>query len=215
MVDTMSRTKSEVTRERLLDVATRLLIERGYHQVGMDEIAREAGISRQAVYQGHFSSKAELLLALVRRVDELADIPRRAGRVRQARNGVEALEIAVEVVMSIERDIHDLARVFEAARTEDPAFEAAWQDEMRRRRGFAQAVVRRLDEEGRLADGWTAEEAADFLWATTSTWTYQALVVERGWSEERLVEQLKRVLRGALVRESTEPSGSRDDRGGS
>src|SRR6266545_3123099 len=150
MVDTMSRAKSESTRERLLDVATRLLVERGLHQVGMDEIAREAGISRQAIYQGHFSSKAELLLALVRRVDELADIPRRAGRVRQARNGVEALEIAVEVVMSIERDVHDIARVFEAARREDPAFEAAWQDEMRRRRRVAHPSRPRFPACGRL-----------------------------------------------------------------
>jgi hypothetical protein len=29
-------------------------------------------------------------------------------------------------------------------------------------------------------------------------------VVERGWSEDRYVEMLKRVLRGALVRESTQ-----------
>jgi hypothetical protein len=75
---------------------------------------------------------------------------------------------------------------------------------MRQRRRLLQTVVYRLEAEGRLADGWTAEEAADFLWATTSTWTYQALVVERGWSQERLVEQLKVVLRGALVRASTQ-----------
>ncbi len=70
--------------------------------------------------------------------------------------------------------------------------------------GFAQSVVRRLEAEGRLADGWTATEAADFLWATTSTWTYQALLVERGWSEERLIELLSRMVRAALVRGSTQ-----------
>jgi AcrR family transcriptional regulator len=204
MVDNMSRTKSDATRERLLDVATRLLIERGYHQVGMDEIAREAGVSRQAVYQGHFQSKGELLLALVARVDELADAPRRAGRMREARDSVQALDIAVEVVTSIESDVHDVARLFETARTADPAFEAAWQDRMERRRGFSRAVVRRLEAEGRLAEGWTAEEATDYLWAALSTSTFQALVVERSWSEERYVETLKRVLRGALVRASTQ-----------
>jgi AcrR family transcriptional regulator len=211
----MSRTKSDATRERLLDAATRLIVEHGYHQVGMDEIAREAGVSRQAVYQGHFRSKAELLLALVARADELADVPRRAGRMREARDGVHALDIAIEVVTSIERDIHDGARVFDAARTSDSAFEAAWQDRMRLRRGFSEAAVRRLEAEGRLAGGWTVEEASDFLWASTSTSSYQALIVERGWSEERYVETLKRVLRAALVRESTDASDSQDDRGGS
>jgi AcrR family transcriptional regulator len=200
----VSRTKSDDTRERLLDAATRLIVERGYHQVGMDEIARVAGVSRQAVYQGHFRNKAELLLALLARADELADVPRRVGRMREAHDGVQALEIAVEVVTSIERDIHDCARVFDAARTADPAFETAWQDRMRLRRGFSRAAVHRLEAEGRLADGWTAEEAGDYLWAALSTSTYQALVVERGWSEDRYVEMLKRVLRGALVRESTQ-----------
>ena len=123
--------------------------------------------------------------------------------MREARDAIEALEIAVEVVTSIERDIHNGARVFDAARTADPAFEAAWQDRMRLRRGFSRAAVRRLEADGRLADGWTEEEASDYVWATLSTWTYQALVVERGWSEERYVETLKRVLRGVLVREPT------------
>jgi AcrR family transcriptional regulator len=200
----VSRAKSDDTRERLLDAATRLIVERGYHQVGMDEIARVAGVSRQAVYQGQFRNKAELLLALLARADELADVPRRVGRMREAHDGVQALEIAVEVVTSIERDIHDCARVFDAARTADPAFETAWQDRMRLRRGFSRAAVHRLEAEGRLADGWTAEEAGDYLWAALSTSTYQALVVERGWSEERYMEMLKRVLRGALVRESTQ-----------
>lgn len=200
----MSRAKSDDTRERLLDAATRLIVERGYHQVGMDEIARVAGVSRQAVYQGQFRNKAELLLALLARADELADVPRRVGRMREAHDGVQALEIAVEVVTSIERDIHDCARVFDAARTADPAFETAWQDRMRLRRGFSRAAVHRLEAEGRLADGWTAEEAGDYLWAALSTSTYQALVVERGWSEDRYVGMLKRVLRGALVRESTQ-----------
>lgn len=75
---------------------------------------------------------------------------------------------------------------------------------MERRRGFSRAVVRRLEAEGRLAEGWTAEEATDYLWAALSTSTFQALVVERSWSEERYVETLKRVLRGALVRASTQ-----------
>jgi AcrR family transcriptional regulator len=200
----VSRLKSEATRERLLDIATQLLVERGYHQVGMDEIAREAGVSRQAVYQGHFRSKGELLLALVARVNELVHIRSRVGQIFEAPNAVDALDTAVEVVMSLECDVHDIARVFESARMSDPSFEAAWQDQMRQRRRLLQTVVHRLEAEGRLADGWTAEEAVDFLWATTSTWTYQALVVERGWSQERLVEQLKVVLHGALVRASTQ-----------
>lgn len=209
----MSSNKSDATHERLLDTALQLLVEGGYHQVGMDEIARAAGVSRQAVYQGHFRSKAELLLAMVRRENERVDIPGRISRIREAGSGVEALEYAVEAIMSIERDIHAVARVFEAARIEDPAFEEAWQDQMGQRRAlWARAVVQRLAAEGRLAEGWTLDEAADLLWATTSGWTYQALVVERGWSLERCIDLLKQLLRGAFVRVPPASGGSKDGR---
>jgi AcrR family transcriptional regulator len=46
-------------REELLDIATRLFAERGYHAVSMDDIGAAAGISAAAIYR-HFSNKAEI-----------------------------------------------------------------------------------------------------------------------------------------------------------
>ena len=56
----------EETRARLLSAARKLLVKRGFHGVGLEDIAEAAGVSRQAVYKSHFASKAELLLELVR-----------------------------------------------------------------------------------------------------------------------------------------------------
>lgn len=53
-----------MTRERqILDAAATLFYERGFHNVGIDEIGERVGITGPAIY-GHFSSKHHLLGAL-------------------------------------------------------------------------------------------------------------------------------------------------------
>jgi AcrR family transcriptional regulator len=53
-------------REQLLDVTKAIVVERGFHAVSIDGVAREAGITRPVVY-GHFTDLPGLLEALVER----------------------------------------------------------------------------------------------------------------------------------------------------
>ena len=53
-------------REQLLDVAKAIVVEKGFHAVSIEGVAREAGISRPIVYW-HFNDLAGLLEALVAR----------------------------------------------------------------------------------------------------------------------------------------------------
>ncbi len=57
---------AEARREQLLDVAKAIVVERGFHAVSIEGVAREAGISRPIVY-GHFADLPGLLEALVQR----------------------------------------------------------------------------------------------------------------------------------------------------
>src|SRR3954471_5996047 len=50
------------TRQRLLDAATEVFIEKGYEGTRVAEIARRAGLTTGAIY-GNFGSKADLLTA--------------------------------------------------------------------------------------------------------------------------------------------------------
>jgi len=59
-------------RELILHSAARLIRVNGYHRVGIDEIGAAAGISGPSVY-GHFSSKVDVLIALLDRAADLLD----------------------------------------------------------------------------------------------------------------------------------------------
>jgi len=53
-------------RRQLLDVATRLAIEQGFHAVSVERVARGAGITRAVIYQ-RFGGRQGLLEAVIRR----------------------------------------------------------------------------------------------------------------------------------------------------
>jgi AcrR family transcriptional regulator len=53
---------NDSTRQRLLDAATEVFLEKGYDGTRVAEIARRAGLTTGAIY-GNFGSKADLLTA--------------------------------------------------------------------------------------------------------------------------------------------------------
>jgi AcrR family transcriptional regulator len=65
-VSTGTRLPAAARREQILDVTKRIALDRGFHAVSIDAVARAAGISRPIVYD-HFHDLAGLLAALVRR----------------------------------------------------------------------------------------------------------------------------------------------------
>ncbi|AOS37939.1 MULTISPECIES: TetR/AcrR family transcriptional regulator [Pseudomonas] len=56
----------QVTRDRLFDTATELMIRKGFHAASVNVIAEEAGFSKGAFFS-NFSSKSDLLLQLTQR----------------------------------------------------------------------------------------------------------------------------------------------------
>jgi len=86
------------TRERILEGAEALFSREGYYDTSMDEIVRESGLSKGAIY-GYFSSKEELFLAL-----EDRDLALTLARVKAAfapgDSAKSKLEKAAEVAFS-------------------------------------------------------------------------------------------------------------------
>src|SRR2546421_7591656 len=78
-----SREGRERRRQAVLDVADRLFSERGYHEVSLDELAGDAGISKPGLY-AYFGSKEGLYVAALRRAPERLAAPLVAARARTA-----------------------------------------------------------------------------------------------------------------------------------
>ena len=56
-------------REHLIETAAELFNRLGYHAAGIDHVIEEAGIAKTTLYR-HFKSKEELIVAVLRRIDE-------------------------------------------------------------------------------------------------------------------------------------------------
>ncbi|HVX21482.1 MAG TPA: TetR/AcrR family transcriptional regulator [Acidimicrobiales bacterium] len=61
------------TRERILDVALDLFIEKGFDKTSLREIAEQLGFSKAALYY-HFASKDDILMALHMRLHDLGAV---------------------------------------------------------------------------------------------------------------------------------------------
>ena len=57
-------------RDQIVSVAQKLFYQNGFHATGIDRIIKEAGVSKKTLYN-HFKSKDELVLAALRKRDEL------------------------------------------------------------------------------------------------------------------------------------------------
>ena len=66
-IGTLTATReTSSTRQRLIDAGYELFSRHGFHGVGLDQVLRDAGVSKQTFYN-HFESKDELALAVLAR----------------------------------------------------------------------------------------------------------------------------------------------------
>lgn len=190
--------KREETRTRLLAAARSLFEERGYHEVGLEEIGAAARVSRQTVYL-HFGSKAQLLVELFHWVEEQERLGDLLAPVFAAPDGVDALALLVDAHARFEPGIAKIADVAEAARRTAPEMDELVRGRMELRHRGMRQIVARVQEQGRLRPGWTVEDATGLVWALLSSDAHRLLVGERGWSSRRWATRTKRLLLDALV----------------
>ncbi|MGH2676883.1 MAG: TetR/AcrR family transcriptional regulator [Actinomycetota bacterium] len=78
------RMRAPERRKQLLEVARRVFGRRGYHVVTMDDVAREAGVTKPILYD-HFPSKRDLYRDLLE--EDLADLKERLREALETSKG--------------------------------------------------------------------------------------------------------------------------------
>ncbi|NNE99629.1 MAG: TetR/AcrR family transcriptional regulator [Pyrinomonadaceae bacterium] len=186
------------TRDRILEETRKLMISNRGTGVKMADIAKAAGISRQAIYL-HFESRTELLVAAVHYQDELLKLADRVAKFRRAKDSVALLDSFIEFWGNYVPEIYGIAKALMVSRNTDAAAEVAWKDRMDSVRDGCKEVVDALNKERCLGIGWTKRRATEMLATIVSIESWERLTIERGWSTREYIKYTKRVANLAFV----------------
>jgi AcrR family transcriptional regulator len=191
----MSRKNS---RTQILDAALALITKRGEAGLTMAEIGKAARVSRQAVYL-NFADRGDLLLALVRYIDERRGLKQELQKLIDAPTGLAALRELVSLQTRMNPGVWAIARALDAVRRTDAAVERSWQDRLKSRLEGCRAVVARLARDGVLRKDLPVNAAADILWSVTSLGAWEDLVLQRRWRAAEYEERIYRLLQDTLI----------------
>lgn len=192
--------KNTDTRIRILEATASILKRHDGRGVRMSDIARESGISRQAVYL-HFPSRTDLLIETTRYTGDLLDVETRLAPSRSASSGVERLRLYIEFWGQFIPEIYPVAKALMMAQDTDEAAAAAWQDRMIAMKDGCRAAIEAVYADGRLADGWTRPKAIDVLWTMLLVPNWENLTRACGWSNREYIRHMQRVAERTFVSE--------------
>ena len=182
-------------RERLiLQAAEGLMIERGYYETSIDDIAARVGISKGTIYL-HFASKEDLVLALIERgrCQFLAALDEVLSTSGTPREKLSAILRQVYGNMG-DQHVHHLRMIIQRPEVMSrlaerrQAFTAAWEEPMRR--------IAAVLEEGKALGEFDREiptpVMVSMFGSLLSPHSYHRLVVERHLSLDEVVSALTR-----------------------
>jgi len=185
------------TRIRILEATIRTLEGSGGRGVRMGDIAKEAGISRQALYL-HFSSRTELLIAATLYKGDLLDVERRLAPSRAA-SGEERLALYIEFWGNFIPEIYGVGKALMMAQDTDEAAATAWRDRMLAMRDGCRAAIEALHADGKLAKPWTKPKAIDALWTMLLVPNWEHLTIECGWTTKEYIRRMTEMARRTFV----------------
>jgi len=194
----MSSKNSEKTRENILLAAWKLLESDSGAQTRMVDIAREAGVSRQAVYL-HFPSRVELLMATTRYIDKVEDVAGRMAAIDKAEGAEQRLHAFVNAWGNYIPVVHGVASTLIALEETDSDAAQAWEDRMKLLNGICDSIVKELRKENKLAKDMTMKEASHVMWTLISVQFWELLTIKQGFTQQRYLELVEKMVRDVVI----------------
>lgn len=195
----MSREKIE-TRQKILDSTLKLLEKSsGGKEVRMSDIAKDAGISRQAVYL-HFPTRADLLIAVTYRLDEIYDAAGRLVKPTNAKTGLLRLEAYIEAWFGYLPLIYGVVKAMMDMRDQDDAAKEAYDLRMQHIRNACETTILALKNENQLQEHLTTEVATDILWTMLSIPTWEQYRFQCGWTAQECILRTQLNAKAVLLK---------------
>ncbi len=204
---TSRRVQSAATRQRIIDSARELIVERGYRATTLAAVAELAEVNTATIYE-LIGRKPVILRELVEQALSGTDHPIAGSDrdyVRAMRDEPDAptkLEIYARAVTRIQSRMAPLFLALRDASATEPEAAAVWQEISDRRAANMRLLVADLATTGQLRDDRSHEDAADAIWATSSSEFYVMLTSERGWSADRFEQWLADTWPRVLLEDS-------------
>jgi len=184
------------TRIRILNAAWELLESNPGVAARMSDIAKKAGVSRQALYL-HFPNRTELFIATTKHQDAVFGVQEMLGASRSATVGIDRLDAFIEAWGNYIPRIFGVAKTLMVMQATDADAARAWGERMADMREGCAAAVEALDRDGAL--NLDKANATDLLWTLLSIPTWEHLTQLCGWPQERYIETIKGLARSGLT----------------
>jgi AcrR family transcriptional regulator len=148
------RSKSEITRERLMEAAHEVFVEKGYHGTKVVDIIERAGCGHGTFYD-YFKSKDDALMAilgeLMRELERLGESSQ-VFMERIAFDDYEAVRVILRGISDIFDRHEDLNNVYMEAAIESKLFSDIFNDFHRRFSEILERKILEMQEVGKCRD---------------------------------------------------------------
>jgi AcrR family transcriptional regulator len=192
---TQRQARSAETRQRILEAARDLILEKGYRATKIAEIAAGAGVNVDTLYE-LVGRKPVVLRELIEQAISGTDRPVIAEErdyvqaVQHEPDPAKKLAIYANAVSVIQGRMAPLFLALRDVSSTEPEAHRVWQEISERRADNMRKLVRDIRRCGGLRAGLSVDQAADMVWAMNSSELYVLLTVERGWSPRRYAKWL-------------------------
>jgi AcrR family transcriptional regulator len=199
-----SRRRAEAarTRDRVLDVAERLFLERGYAATTVGAVAENAGVSTELVYKT-LGGKAGLVREIQRRgLLGAGPIPAETRSDALAATDIDARTLLREwsrLTIEVSPRTAPILLLVRAAAAGDADLAAVQADMTAAHLERMALNARRLLAHPGVRPGLTPDRVRDVLWTYTAPELYDRLVVHQGWSLEDYADFVFRGMSGQLL----------------
>ena len=203
-VKTRQQIAAEATQRVIVEAATRLFMKRGYHSTSIGQIAQEAGVAVQTIYNS-IGSKRDVLSRVLdfAAAGERAPVAVPQFMREQAERESDPVRIIEQLVEFWQRALPRTAPVFRVIRDAaaiDPEAATLERDRAAQRLRNYETAARMLDERDALRDGLTIDQAATTIFTIGHPDIYRTLVLDGDWYDRQWAEWARATLEAALIK---------------